>query len=47
VIFSKDQHAALLVSKPAGWILNAINYDSGCAAIDALDAGERIDVAGA
>lgn len=29
VVFSKDQHAALLVSKPAGWILNAINYDSG------------------
>jgi len=29
VIFSKDQWSALLVSKPAGYILNAINYDSG------------------
>lgn len=29
VVFSKGQRAALLLSKPAGFVLNAINYDPG------------------
>jgi hypothetical protein len=29
VVFSKDQRSALLVSKRGGYVLNAINYDSG------------------
>lgn len=29
VVFSKDQHSALLVTKRGGYVLNAINYDPG------------------